>query len=93
MVANTPKQSIIVDNVVLVYSNKDKFLGLNFKLKNFFKDQVDENIRKAKFELSKLYRLRYLNKKIKTRLYKSKVLSHLTFASVPLNICSQSQYN
>ena len=91
MIGNMPKQNIVVDNCILEYSNKAKILGLNFKSRNFFKDQVNENIRKAKFELSKLFRLRYLKKKIKVRLYKSKVLPHLTYASVPLNICSQTQ--
>ena len=74
MIANIPKQSIVIENVTLDYSNKVKILGLNFKSRNFFKAQVDENIRKAKLESSKLYRLRYLKKKLKTRLYKSKVL-------------------
>ena len=91
MVGNIPKQSINVENVNIQYSNKATILGLKFKSRNFFKDQVDENIRKAKLELSKMYRLRYLNKKLKIRLYKTKVLPHLSFASVPLNICSQSQ--
>ena len=91
MVGNIPKQNVNIDNVNIEYSSKAKILGLNFKSRNFFKDQVDENIRKAKAELSKLYRLRYISKKLKTRLYKSKALPHLTFASVPLNICSQSQ--
>lgn len=93
MVGNTPKQNINVENVNIQYSNKAKILGLKFKSRNFFKDQVDENIRKTKLELNKLYRFRYLSKKLKTRLYKSKALPHLTFASVPLNICSQSQRN
>ena len=88
MVAKTPKQIIVFDNVVLKYSNKAKILGLNFKSKNFFKDQVDKNIHKTKFESSNLFKFRYLNLKNKTRLYKSKVLSHLIFASVPLNFCS-----
>ena len=91
MVGNIPKQNVNIDNVNIEYSSKAKILGLNFKSRNFFKDQVDENIRKAKAELSKLYRLRYISKKLKTRLYKSKALPHLTFASVPLNICSQRQ--
>ena len=91
IVVNIPKHNVNIDNVNIEYSSKAKILGLNFKSRNFFKDQVDENIRKAKAELSKLYRLRYISKKLKTRLYKSKALPHLTFASVPLNICSQSQ--
>ena len=91
MIGNTPKQNIIVENVSINYSDKAKILGLKFKSRNFFKDQVDENIRKAKAELSRLYKLRYLKKKLKTRLYKSKALPHLTFASVPLNICSHNQ--
>ena len=91
MIGNIPKQNIKVENVNVEYSNKAKILGLNFKSRNFFKDQVDDNIHKAKVELGRLYKLRYLNKKLKTRLYKSKALPHLTFASVPLNICSNSQ--
>ena len=91
MIANTPKQNIHIDNVTLEYSNKAKVVGLHFKSRNFFKEQVDDNIKNAKYALSKLYRLRYLKRKIKVRLYKSKVLPYLTFSSVPLNICSQSQ--
>ena len=64
---------------------------MNFKSNNFFKSQVDENIKTAKLELNKLYRFRYLKQKIKVRLYKTKVLPLLTYASVPLNICSSSQ--
>ena len=91
MIGNIPKQHIKVENVNIEYANKAKILGLNFKSRNFFKEQVDTKIRKAKVELRRLYRLKYLNKRLKTRLYKSKALPHLTFTSVPLNICSHSQ--
>ena len=91
MIGNSPKLNVTVDNVNIAYSNKAKILGLKFKSRNFFKDQVDENKRKANLELKRLYKLRYINKKLKTRLYKSKVLPHVTFASVPLNICSHTQ--
>ena len=91
MIANKPKQNIVIENVTFDYVNKAKILGLNFKSNNFFKSQVDENIKKAKLELKKLYRLRYLKKNIKVRLYKTKVLTLLTYAAVPLNICSPSQ--
>ena len=91
MIANVPKQNINVDNITIEYTNKANLLGLHFKSNNFFKQQIDNNIKKAKYELSRLYRLRYLKKKIKVRLYKSKVLPHLTNSSVPLNICSHSQ--
>ena len=91
MIANKPKQSIIIDNSNFEYTKKAKILGLNFKCNNFFVSQVDENVKLAKLELNKLYRLRYLKKKIKVRLYKTKVLPLLTHASVPLNICSPTQ--
>ena len=80
---NIPKQNILINNdETIVYTNKAKILGLHFKSRNFFKEQVNENIKKAKIELSKLYRLRYLKRKLKVRLYKTKVLPHLTFSSV-----------
>ena len=91
MMANKPKQSIQIENANFEHVKKAKILGLNFKSNNFFKSQVDENIQLAKIEQNKLYRLRYLKQKIKVRLYKTKVLPLLTYASVPLNICSSSQ--
>ena len=91
MIANKPKQSISIDHTNFDYVNKAKILGLNFKSNNFFKSQVDENVKTANLELKKLYRFRYLRKKIKVRLYKTKVLPLLAHASVPLNICSPSQ--
>ena len=93
MIANKPKQNIVIENTTLKYVNKTKILGLNFKSNNFFKSQVDENIKMAKLELKKLYKFRYLKRSIKVRLYKSKVLPLLTYAAVPLNICSQTQRN
>ena len=91
MISNRPKQNIVIESATLEYVNKAKILGLNFKSNNFFKAQVDENIKRAKLELNKLYKLRYLKQKIKVRLYKTKVLPLLTYAAVPLNICSPSQ--
>lgn len=91
MIANKPKQNITVENTTFNYEKKANVLGLHFKTNNFFKSQVDDNIRKANFELSKLYRFIYVKQKIKIRLYKTKVLPLLTYASVPLNICSTSQ--
>ena len=91
MIANKPKKGVVIENVNFEYDKKANILGLNFKTNNFFKCQVDENIKSAKTALKKLYRFRYLKKKIKVRLYKTKVLTVLTYASVPLNICSQSQ--
>ena len=93
MIANVPKKNVTLEDHTIEYVRKAKIVGLNFKSRNFFKVQTDENIRRAKLELKKLYRLRYLKKKLKCRLYKSKVLPHLTFASVPLNICSKTQMN
>ena len=91
MLANKPKRGITIENVNYEYDKKIEILGLNFKSNNFFKCQVDENIKRAKLELKKLYRFRYLKQKLKVRLYKTKVLAILTYASVPLNICSPSQ--
>ena len=91
MIANIPKQNVSVENVTIEYTRKANILGLNFKSRNFFKEQVDANRKNANHELSKLYRLRYLKRSLKVRLYKSKVLPHLTYSSVPLNICSESQ--
>ena len=82
---------MVIVNVYYEYEKKANMLGLNFKSNNFFKCQVDENIKRAKSELKKLYRFRYLKQKLKVRLYKTKVLSVLTYASVPLNICSVTQ--
>ena len=93
MIANKPKQNIVIENTTIKYTNKAKILGLNFKSNNFFKSQVDENIKLANLELKKLYKFRYLKRNIKVRLYKSKVLPVLTYAAVPLNICSQNQRN
>ena len=60
MIANKPKQNITVENTTFNYEKKANVLGLHFKTNNFFKSQVDDNIRKANFELSKLYRFIYV---------------------------------
>ena len=91
MIANKPKKGIVIDNINYEYVKKAEILGLNFKSNNFFKSQVDENIKNAKLELKKLYKFRYMKQKLKVRLYRTKVLPILTYASVPLNICSPSQ--
>ena len=36
MIANKPKQNIVIENVTFEYVNKAKILGLNFKTNNFF---------------------------------------------------------
>ena len=91
MIANKPKENIVIENTTLEYVNTAIILGLNFKSNNFFKKQVDENIKLARLELKRLYKFRYLKQRLKTRLYKTKVLPLLTYAAVPLNICSPSQ--
>ena len=45
MIGNNPKQNIHIDNTIIQYSTKINLLGLNFKSRNFFKDQVDSNIK------------------------------------------------
>ena len=47
MIANIPKENIHVDNITLENSNKATLLGLHFKSRNFFKEQVDDNIKKS----------------------------------------------
>lgn len=91
MIANKSKKGLVIENVTVEYEKKANILGLSFNSNNFFRCQVDENIKNARSELRKLYRLRSFKQKLKVRLYKTKVLSVLTYASGPLNICSRTQ--
>ena len=61
------------------------------KYNNFYVEQIKCNIGRAKAELQKLKRFRYLKKKLKIRLYKTLVLPHLTYPAAPLNMCSKTQ--
>ena len=72
MIANRPKQNIMVENESFEYTKKANILGLHFKSNIFFKSQVDDNIRKVKLELAKLYRFKYVKHRIQIRLIKPK---------------------
>ena len=61
------------------------------KYNNFYVEQIKCNIGRAREELQKLKRFRYLKKKLKIRLYKTLVLPHLTYPAAPLNMCSRTQ--
>ena len=82
---------IIVNNTTIPYTRKTSLLGLHFARNNFFMKQVDniENIARA--ELKRLYRFRFLRRKLKVRLYKALILPLLTYPVIPLNICSNAQ--
>ena len=62
MIGNKPKQNIVIENTTLKYANKANILGLNFKSNNFFKTQVEENIKMENLEIKKLYKFRYLKR-------------------------------
>ena len=83
--------TIVIDNTPIPYSNDTKLLGLTFKRNNFYVKQVDSNVNRARAELKKLARFRYLKTKLKVRLYKTLILPLLTYPVVPLNICSKTQ--
>ena len=83
--------NIVIDNTPIPYSNDAKLLGLTFKRNNFYVKQVDSNVNRARAELKKLARFRYLKTKLKVRLYKTLILPLLTYPVVPLNICSKTQ--
>ena len=53
--------------------------------------QVDKIENIARTELKRLYRFRYLKRKLKLRLYKVLILLILTFPVDPLNVCSSTQ--
>ena len=53
---------ININGEIIQYNNSGKLLGLNFTSNNFFKKQNDENIRKAKAALRRLWRFRTLKK-------------------------------
>ena len=80
-----------INNQDMEYATEARLLGLHFKRNNFFVKQVFLNTNKARAELKKLHRFRYLKKKLKVRLYKALVLPLLTYPVIPINICSRTQ--
>ena len=82
---------ITINGNIIPNTREAKLLGLEFTYVNFFTKQVRENKKKAKAALAKLYRFRYLNRRLKLRLYKTLVLPLITYPIVPLNAISKSQ--
>ena len=82
---------IEIDNNIIPITRNATLLGLKFSNYNFFTKQINSNKARANAELKKLYKFRYLNKKLKLRLYKALVLPLLTYPTIPLNACSKSQ--
>ena len=58
---------------------------------NFYVKQITQNTNRAREELRKLLRFRFLSAKLKVRLYKALILPLLTYPAVPLNISSATQ--
>ena len=86
----TRKTDIIIDNNKINYQNKGKILGLNFNTRGILPQvAIRRNI--ALHNLSKLHRFKELSQPNKLKLYKSLVLSTLTYPTVPLNAISQTQ--
>ena len=83
---------INIDNLDIPYSTEIELLGLKFSRNNFYVKQVETSVQRANAEFKKIQRFRLLKTKLKTRLYKTLVLPHLTYPAVPLNICSNTQY-
>ena len=83
---------INIDNLDIPYSTEIELLGLKFSRNNFYVKQVETSVQRANAELKKLQRFRLLKTKLKTRLYKTLVLPHLTYPAVSLNICTNTQY-
>ena len=83
--------NLIINNTIIEYKTKAKLLGMNITYNNFFSAQVKANVISARNALHKLYRFRYLKKKLKIRLYKSLVQPLLVYPAAPLNMCSDNQ--
>lgn len=88
---NRVMPSININGANIYYKEKIKLLGMWIKYNNFFAEQIKCNVGRAKEELQKIKRFRYLKKKLKVRLFKSLVLPHLTNPAAPLNMASNAQ--
>ena len=82
---------ITIDNNILSHSRVATLLGMKFSYNNFWTKQVKENRNNAQRELDKLWRFRYLQRKLKIRLYKTLILPLLLYPVVPLNTLSKTQ--
>ena len=76
--------NIQVGNLSLEYQRSGKVLGLNIK-SNGISKQVAVRKQIAMDNLNKIQRFKHLSKAAKTKLYKSLVLSALTYPIVPMN--------
>ena len=77
---------ITINGQDIPYERQTTLLGLRFSRNNFFMKQVDHIEKRARAELKKLLRFRYLEIKLKARLYKALILPLLTYPVFPLNI-------
>ena len=82
---------ITINGTILRPTQEAKLLGMDFTYRNFFTKQVKSLKKNARGALSKLYRFRYLNKKLKLRLFKVMVLPLLTYPIIPLNALSNNK--
>ena len=82
---------VTINGNILRPTQEAKLLGMDLTYRNFFTKQVKSLKKKSKAALSKLYRFRYLNKKLKLRLFKVMVLPLLTYPIIPLNALSDNQ--
>ena len=81
---------VTINGTILRPTREAKLLGMDFTYRNFFTKQVKSLKKNAKAALSKLYRFRYLNKKLKLRLFKVMVLPLLVYPVIPLNALSNN---
>ena len=84
------KSDIILDNKKINYQKKGKILGLNSNTGGVI-PQIAFRRNIALHNLSKLYRFKELSQPNKLKLYKSLVLSTLTYPTVPLNTIPRIQ--
>ena len=83
--------TITIEGRVIPHTIVAKLLGMQFTIYNFYTKQVKNNKTRAIEEVRKLYRFRYMKRKLKLRLYKTLILPLITQPAVPLNSLSRAQ--
>ena len=81
---------IVMGGKYLPHSTQGKLLGMEFSSSSFHTRQVLCNKNRAETRLRELYRFRFLNRKLKLRLYKALVLPLLQYPITPLNAISKT---
>ena len=82
---------VTINGTIIPTTQEAKLLGTKITYRNFFVEQVKSLNKTARAALGKLYRFRYIDKKIKLRLYKLLILPLLIYPVIPLNTLSNSQ--